>query len=95
MEIKVISNAEKNLIIEIENEDLSIPEIIHHELLKDEHVLFAGFREQHPLLKKINMRIQTKDVEPLNALISSCSKAIENTSNLLSKVKDVLTKEGE
>ncbi|MEM3382705.1 MAG: RpoL/Rpb11 RNA polymerase subunit family protein [Nitrososphaerales archaeon] len=92
MEIKVISNAENNLTIEIEDEDLSIPEIIHHELLKDEHVLFAGVREPHPLLKKFDMRIQTKGVEPLNALISSCSKAIENTSNLLSKLKSAFAK---
>lgn len=90
----MISSTEKNLIIEIENEDLSIPEIIRHELLKDKHVLFAGVREQHPLLKKLNMSIRTKEVEPLNALISGCLKAIEKTSDLLSEVKNTLTKGG-
>jgi DNA-directed RNA polymerase II subunit RPB11 len=94
MEIKVISRTENSLMIEIENEDISIPEIIRHELLKDEKITFAGVREQHPLLKKLNMRVQTKDVEPLNALISSCSKAIEKTSDLLSEVKKVLAKGG-
>lgn len=93
MEIKVISSTEKILIMDIENEDISIPEIIRHELLKDSHVIFAGVMEQHPLLKKLTMRVQTKDIEPLNILISSCSKATEKSSELLSEVKN-LTKGG-
>ncbi|MCP8315293.1 MAG: hypothetical protein H3Z51_00325 [archaeon] len=94
MEIKVISSTEKILIMDIENEDISIPEIIRYELLKDNHVIFAGVMEQHPLLKKLTMRIQTKSIEPLNVLISSCSKAIGKTSELISEIKKILVKGG-
>jgi len=94
MEIKVISSAKNTLVMSIENEDISIPEIIRYELLKDGHVIFAGVAEQHPLLKKLTMRVQTKDIGPLNVLISSCSKAIEKTSELLSEVKKALVKGG-
>ncbi len=94
MEIKVILSNENTLIIDVENEDISVPEIIRREILKDGHVTFAGVTEQHPLLKKLTMRVQTKGVEPLDALISGCSKAIEKASDLLLEVKNTLTKEG-
>lgn len=94
MEIKVISSNENTLVIDVEDEDISVPEIVRRELLKDDHVTFAGVTEQHPLLKKLTMRVQTKGVEPLNALISGCSKAIEKASDLLSEVRKTLTKEG-
>jgi len=90
----VISSTEKILVMDIEDEDISIPEIIRYELLKDNHVIFAGVMEQHPLLKKLTMRVQTKGIEPFNALISSCSKAIEKTSELLSEIKKILIKGG-
>ncbi|MCP8307888.1 MAG: hypothetical protein H3Z53_02680 [archaeon] len=94
MEIKVISSTEKILIMDIEGEDISILEIVRHELLKDNHVIFAGVIEQHPLLKKLTMRVQTKNIEPLNVLISSCSKAIEKSSELLSEMKKILIERG-
>lgn len=94
MQIKVISSTNDILVLDIEDEDISIPEIIHYELLKDNHVIFAGVAEQHPLLKKLIMRVQTKGIEPMNVLISSCSKAIEKTSELLSEVNKALAKEG-
>jgi len=94
MEIKVVSSTKNILVLDIENEDISIPEIVHYELLKDRHVVFAGVMEQHPLIKKLTMRVQTEDVAPLNAVISSCSEAIEKTSELLSEVKKTLVKEG-
>ncbi len=90
----MISSTEKILVMDIEDEDISIPEIIRYELLKDNHVIFAGVMEQHPLLKKLTMRVQTKGIEPFNALISSCSKAIEKTSELLSEIKKILIKGG-
>ncbi|MGQ9468789.1 MAG: RpoL/Rpb11 RNA polymerase subunit family protein [Nitrososphaerales archaeon] len=95
MEIKILSSTEKVLLMSIEDEDISIPAIVRHELLRDHHVAFAGVMEQHPLLKKLTMRVQTKGIEPLNVLISSCSKAIEKTFDLLLEVKKVLIKEGE
>jgi DNA-directed RNA polymerase subunit L len=94
MEIKILSSTEKILLMSIEDEDISIPEIIRHELLKDSHIVFAGVMQQHPLLKKLTMRIQTKDVEPLNVLISSSLKAVEKSSELLSEAKKILI-EGE
>lgn len=94
MEIKIISSTKNNLVMDIEDEDVSIPEIIRYELLKDNRVIFAGVSEQHPLLKKLTMRVQTKGIEPLNALISSFSKAIEKTSELLSEVNKALIKGG-
>ena len=94
MEIKVISSTKNILVMDIENEDISIPEIIHYELLKDSHVIFAGVMEQHPLLKKLTMRVQTKGLEPLNVLLSSCSEAIEKASELLSEVNKALVEGG-
>jgi DNA-directed RNA polymerase subunit L len=57
-------------------------------------VIFAGVTEQHPLLKKLTMRVQTKGSEPLNVLVSSCSKAIEKVSKLLLEANKALVEGG-
>ncbi|MCP8303897.1 MAG: hypothetical protein H3Z50_00255 [archaeon] len=87
MELKVLSNANKTLLMYIEDEDTSIPEVIHHELLEDEHIVFAGVIKQHPLLNRLTMRIQTKNIEPVDVLVSSSLKAVERSAEMLSEVK--------
>jgi len=90
MEIKVLSSSEKAILVDIEDEDISILEIIQHELLKDDRVVFAGWAQRHPLLKRINMRVQTKTTEPVKVLISGSSKASEKASELISEAKRIL-----
>ncbi|MGQ9718594.1 MAG: RpoL/Rpb11 RNA polymerase subunit family protein [Nitrososphaerales archaeon] len=92
MEIKVLSSSERALLVDIEDEDISILEIIQHELLKDDRVVFAGWAQRHPLLKRINMRVQTKATEPLKVLISGSSKASEKASELISEAKKTSSK---
>ncbi|MCP8319281.1 MAG: hypothetical protein L6N95_05585 [Candidatus Methylarchaceae archaeon HK01B] len=87
MELKVLSNANKTLLINIEDEDISIPEVIHHELLEDENIVFAGVIKQHPLLNRLTMRVQTKIIEPGDVLVSSSLKAVERSAEMLSEVK--------
>ncbi|MCP8323564.1 MAG: hypothetical protein L6N96_05240 [Candidatus Methylarchaceae archaeon HK02M2] len=95
MELKVLSNESKTLLMHITDEDISIPHIIHHELLEDERILFAGVIQQHPLLNRLTMRIQTKDVEPVDVLISNILKAIEKSAEMLSEIKISLGQKSE
>jgi DNA-directed RNA polymerase II subunit RPB11 len=46
------------MIFTINKEDHTVGNMIRHQLLKDPQVLFAGYKNPHPLEHKIILRIQ-------------------------------------
>ncbi|KAI1718839.1 RNA polymerase rpb3/Rpb11 dimerization domain-containing protein [Ditylenchus destructor] len=53
-------------------EDHTLGNLLKHQLLKDPQVLFAGYRNPHPLEHKILLRIQTTpETTPADALNSA------------------------
>lgn len=68
-------------------EDISVSEIVHHELLEDERVIFAGAVQKHPLLRELVMRIETRTTKPTEVLVSSCLKATEKATDILSETR--------
>jgi len=95
MELKVLSSADKTLHMEIIDEDISIGDILHHELLKDDHTVFAGIVKQHPLLNRLTLKIQTKEKDPLDVLVSSSSDAVKKAAEILSEIKKNLDEKKE
>jgi len=95
MELKILSDSNKTLLINIEDEDISIPQVIQHELLEDEHIVFAGVIKQHPLINRLTLRIQSKDIEPLDVLVSKSLKAVEKSAVILSEVRRSLDEKKE
>lgn len=93
MRLKVTTPTPSAVVLDIEDEDLSIADIVRHELLKDERVTFAGFTEPHPLLRKTVIRMQTKGTKPMRVLNQGCSRAIEGASNILTAVRMALGRE--
>ncbi|TKR83265.1 hypothetical protein L596_016886 [Steinernema carpocapsae] len=47
------------VIFTINKEDHTLGNVLKHQLLKDPQVLFAGYRNPHPLDHKILLRVQT------------------------------------
>lgn len=90
MRITKVTSVDKTLEMQIEGEDIALADIIHHELLKDSRVVFAGAISTHPLLKKILFRVETKETKPVNAIIDSCNKAAENVTELFDKTNKSL-----
>ena len=53
MQVRVSHDDEKMFTVEVTGEDYSLAEIVHHELLNETNVTFAGVVPPHPLLKKL------------------------------------------
>ena len=92
MKIYTNSISSKSVEIIIEDEDISLADIIHHELLSDNNVVFAGAVPTHPLLRKTVIRVETKSRNPTDATISSSSKALENIEKLLTMARGAIIK---
>jgi DNA-directed RNA polymerase subunit L len=93
MNLKVIAKDSKSIELSIEDEDISIPEIIQHNLLKNSQVIFSGYAQKHPLLKNQIIRVQTKNKPPKSILIDSCASAIDEVQKLHSLLEKIEKKE--
>ena len=64
-------------IVKIEREDHTLANLLRAQLLKDDRVLFAAYKVEHPLFANFVLRIQTEDdYSPREALQNACSGLI-------------------
>jgi DNA-directed RNA polymerase subunit L len=87
MQVQTTSEDERGLMVEITGEDYSLAEIVHHELLEEKSVTFAGVLPPHPLIKKLVLRVRAQRIKPEKAFANSVERAIETTQELLDGVK--------
>lgn len=87
MQVQVSDEGEKGLTVEITGEDYSLAEIIHHELLEEKSVTFAGVIPPHPLIKKLVLKVRAQRVKPEKAFVNSVQRAIETTQELRQAVE--------
>ena len=87
MKLAVVFQSGKDLEVKIEGEDVSVADVVHHELLKDRDIVFAGVRPPHPPLKTLYLRVQTAKGAPKTAIVSSGKRAAENVKPLLTELK--------
>mgnify|MGYP001196196777 FL=1 len=76
--------------VEIENEDLSIGQILRKELIKNKDILFAGVVKPHPLISKFEVTLQSDKEEPIDDLIRGGNNAIKISEELQKKYKKLL-----
>lgn len=66
-------------------EDHTLANILRAHLLKDPHVIFAGYKIPHPLFAKFELRVQTDGtISPKEALVNCC-KALVGDMEILSR----------
>ena len=90
MQVQTTSDDEKGLTVEITGEDYSLAEIVHHELLEEKSVTFAGVLPPHPLIKKLVLKVRAQRVKPEKAFVNSVERAMETSRELLEGVKRAL-----
>jgi len=81
----------------INKEDHTLGNMIRQQLLKDPNVLFAGYKNPHPLEHKVILRIQTtSDYTPQDALMNAITDLISELSLFEERFKEslILNKEG-
>lgn len=76
-------------IIKIEREDHTLANLLRSQLAKDDRVIFAAYKVEHPLFANFVLRIQTDDdYTPRDALKNACSNLISELDVLKTKFKD-------
>jgi DNA-directed RNA polymerase subunit L len=90
MQVQTTNENEKGLTVEITGEDYSLAEIVHHELLEEKSVTFAGVLPPHPLIKKLVLKVRAQRVRPEKAFVSSVQRAILTTQELYDSVEKEL-----
>ena len=90
MQIQTTTEDEKGLTMEITGEDYSLAEIVHHELLEEKSVTFAGVLPPHPLIKKLVLKVRAQRMKPEKAFSNSVERAIQTTQELLTGVQKAL-----
>jgi len=76
-------------IVKIEREDHTLANLLRAQLLKDEKVIFAAYKVEHPLFANFVLRIQTEDdYSPKQALQQACSSLISELDVIKTKFKD-------
>ena len=78
-------------IFTINKEDHTLGNMIRCQLLKDPNVLFAGYKNPHPLEHKIILRIQTtSDYTPQEALMNAITDLVSELSLFEERFKEAV-----
>ena len=95
MQIQTSHEGEKAFTVEIVGEDYSLAEIVHHELLDEKSVTFAGVLPPHPLIKKLVLKVKAQRIKPEKAFSNSVERAVTTTHELLDSITSALGGESE
>lgn len=78
-------------IFTVNKEDHTLGNMIRNQLLKDPHVLFAGYKNPHPLEHKFVIRIQTtSQYSPQEAFMNAITDVISELSLFEERFRDAL-----
>lgn len=94
MQVQTSHEDEKEFTIEVTGEDYSLAEIIHHELLDEKNVTFAGVLPPHPLIKKLVLKVRAQRIKPERAFLSGLERAETNIHGLLESVVEAFSDSG-
>ena len=90
MQVQVSHEDEREFTVEVTGEDYSLAEIVHHELLDEKNVTFAGVLPPHPLIKKLVMKVRAQRIKPEKALLGALERAEARSRELLEAVTKAL-----
>jgi DNA-directed RNA polymerase subunit L len=84
MDIKIVRNDGKELVIEFQSKDMTFPDLVAHELQNDSDVSFAGVAKEHPEVGVPVLAIRTSKKSAVAALESALERIKENAKELKS-----------
>ncbi|CAK5055595.1 unnamed protein product [Meloidogyne enterolobii] len=96
IEIEKDTKVPNAAVFTLNKEDHTLGNMIKHQLLKDPRVLFAGYRNPHPLVHKVLLRVQTDaTTTPAEALDSAITDSIAEMSLLEERFRDAFREKRE
>jgi DNA-directed RNA polymerase subunit L len=87
MEIRVLKNEGKELVLEFETFDATIPELLAKTMLKDKDVEFAGVSEDHIETIGRRLTLKTGRKKPKDVLEKAVGELEEEISSIKSSLK--------
>jgi DNA-directed RNA polymerase subunit L len=90
MKVTLIKNESKELVLEFEDMDVTIPDMLANKLTRNNDVLFAGILQEHPQVKKPTLVLKTEKKKAMDVLekeIDSLEEAFSSFKSDLSKSK--------
>ncbi|MDE1856717.1 MAG: hypothetical protein KGH98_01385 [Candidatus Micrarchaeota archaeon] len=87
-EMNIIKDEPKELRIEFQSGDLTVPDLIANELLKNDDVEFAGVTKDHPEVGKPVLVLKTGKKKAADVL----SKTLEDLTEKFTKLEGELSK---
>src|SRR5271154_1102419 len=91
MLVQVSRKEDREFTVEVTGEDYSLAEIVHHELLDEKNVTFAGVLPPHPLIKKLVVKVRAQRIKPEKAFLTGIESAQNNSHELLEAVNKALS----
>jgi DNA-directed RNA polymerase subunit L len=91
MQVQIVYEDDKAFTLEVVGEDYALAEIIHHELLNEKNITFAGVLQSHPLIKRLVVKVKAQRIKPEKALLTSIENSKIATNELLKVVTQALS----
>ena len=85
MKVNLVKDEDKELVLEFETSEFTIPDLIADELLEDPNVEFAGASKDHPETGKPVLVIRSKK-SPKSCLVAAIGRIDENLAGLKSQL---------
>uniref|UniRef100_A0AC34R7A8 DNA-directed RNA polymerase RBP11-like dimerisation domain-containing protein n=1 Tax=Panagrolaimus sp. JU765 TaxID=591449 RepID=A0AC34R7A8_9BILA len=91
IEIEKDTKVPNAAIFKFNKEDHTLGNLLKHQLLKDKKVIFAGYRNPHPLEYTFLLRIQTTgEITPADALLTAITDLMTELSILEDRFREEL-----
>jgi DNA-directed RNA polymerase subunit L len=90
MEIKVLKNDEKSILLELKGETFTLTNIIRDELWQDKNVSEAAQIKEHPYLSEPKIYVKTSKGLPITALKKASDRIIKQTKEFREEFKKAL-----
>ncbi len=87
MDVEVLEKVEKRRTMRITGSDHTVMNLLCSELHNDENVVFAAYREEHPLTKTITFFIETSEKTPERAISEAVSRIQKQIDEVEEKFK--------
>ncbi len=88
MKVNIIKNEPKELILEFDTKDVTVPDLIASYLIEQKDVAFAGVEKDHPEIGKPILVLKTNTKKPIDIL----NKALEDIEGSYEELKKDIEK---
>ncbi len=92
MELKVVKQDDKTLVLEVPGETVTITNVLRGELWEDRNVREAAQIKEHPYLAEPKVFVKTSRGKPQTALNKAADRIIKQTEEFAVELKKALKK---